>query len=128
MDVTRILLSMSFVGLSGFATAAEVNPVTSRTIPSLLDSQEVSIVTVEYAAGESTPAHRHHAHTFVYVLEGEIIMQVAGGEAVTLKAGQNFYENPHDVHVVSKNASATETAKFLVFFIKTPGAPATVME
>jgi hypothetical protein len=36
---------------------------------------------------------------------------------VTIKAGQTFYENPHDVHVKSENASATQPAKFLVLLL-----------
>ena len=34
-----------------------------------------------------------------------------------------FYENPDDIHVVSQNASDTESAKFLVHIIKTVGVP-----
>ena len=83
-----------------------------------IPGKEGMVQTVEYAPGASTEAHRHEAHTFVYVLEGAIVMQVQGGEAVTLKAGQTFYESPTDVHTVSRNASATEPAKFLVFFVK----------
>jgi len=51
-------------------------------------------------------------------------MQVEGGEPVTLLAGEIFYESPDDIHTVSKNASATETAKILVFLVKNKGAPA----
>jgi quercetin dioxygenase-like cupin family protein len=54
-------------------------------------------------------------HTFVYVLEGSIAMQVDGGRPVTLGPGQTFYESPSDTHAVSKNASASQPAKFLVF-------------
>ena len=50
-------------------------------------------------------------------------MQVKGAPELTLKAGETFYENPDDVHVVSRNASATEAAKFIAFFVKTKGAP-----
>lgn len=83
-----------------------------------IPGKEGMVLTVEYAPGASTEAHRHEAHTFVYVLEGAIVMQVQGGETVTLKAGQTFYELPTDVHTVSRNASATDPAKFLVFFVK----------
>jgi quercetin dioxygenase-like cupin family protein len=71
-------------------------------------------------------AHRHNAHVFVYVLEGSVVMQVKGGQEVTLKAGETFYEKPDDIHVVSKNASATAPAKILTFFVKDKGAPTTV--
>jgi len=73
---------------------------------------------VEYAPGAASEEHRHDAHTFVYVLEGSVVMQVKGGEAVTIGPGQTFYESPDDIHTVSKNASDSEPAKFLVFFIK----------
>ena len=53
-------------------------------------------------------------------------MQVAGGEAVTLTEGDTFYESPSDIHSVSRNASSSQPAKILVFFVKDVGAPATV--
>ena len=70
--------------------------------------------------------HRHNANVFVYVLEGAIVMQVKGGKEVTLTPGQTFYEGPDDIHVVSRNASKTQPAKFVVFFVKDKGAPAVV--
>ena len=81
------------------------------------------MITVDYAPGGSDPIHRDHAHTFVYVLEGSVAMQVKGEKEVTLTPGQTFYEGPNDVHVVSRNASDTKGAKFLVFFVKEEGAP-----
>jgi quercetin dioxygenase-like cupin family protein len=89
-------------------------------------AQEATMVTVEYAPGGSSPEHRHNAHVFVYVLEGSVVMQVKGGKEVTLGPGQTFYESPEDVHTVSRNASATQPARFLVFFAKPKGTPLTV--
>jgi hypothetical protein len=34
-----------------------------------------------------------------------------------------LYEGPDDIHVVGRNASKTEPAKFLVVFVKNKGAP-----
>ena len=79
---------------------------------------------VEYPPGGADPVHRHNANAFVYVLEGSVIMQVKGSEPVTLHAGQTFYEGPNDIHVVGRNASKTEPAKFLVVLVKNKGAPA----
>lgn len=84
--------------------------------------KEGTMLTVEYAPGAATPKHRHNAHTFVYVLEGSIVMQAEGGQAVTLGPGQTFYESPADIHAVSKNASTSQPAKFLVFLLKDKGA------
>ena len=88
--------------------------------------REALMITVEHAPGGSSPVHRHNAHAFGYVLEGSILMQLKGGEQLTLTPGQTFYEGPDDVHVVDRNASSTKPAKFLVVMIKDKGAPALV--
>lgn len=106
-------------------TAAEVTPLMSRALP-FLQGQEGMMLTVEYLPGEQSAPHRHDAHTFVYVLEGSVVMQVTGQPEVLLQTGGTFYESPADVHQVSRNASDTEPAKFVVFFIKPQGSPATV--
>jgi quercetin dioxygenase-like cupin family protein len=89
-----------------------------------IEGREAVVLEVEYPPGVASASHRHNAHTFVYVLAGTVVMQVAGGEPQTLVAGQTFYESPDDVHTVSRNASDTEPAKILVFFIKMKDAPA----
>jgi quercetin dioxygenase-like cupin family protein len=91
-----------------------------------IPGKEGTMLTVTYPPGGSSPAHRHNANVFVYVLEGAVVMQVAGGEEVTLKAGQTFYESPSDIHSVSRNASTTAPAKILVFAVKAQGAPLTM--
>jgi len=91
-----------------------------------IPGKEGVMLTVEYPPGNSSPVHRHNAHAFIYVLEGSIVMQVRGGEQVTLTPGQTFYEGPEDVHVVGRNASQTKPAKFVVFFVKDKGAPVVV--
>jgi quercetin dioxygenase-like cupin family protein len=85
--------------------------------------REGRMIEVSYPPGAQDMVHRHDAHAFVYVLEGQIIMQLKGQPAVTLKAGQTFYEGPTDVHVVGRNASNTEPARFVVVLLKAKGAP-----
>jgi quercetin dioxygenase-like cupin family protein len=85
--------------------------------------KEGLMLEVSYPPGARDMVHRHDAHAFVYVLEGQIIMQLKGKPAVTLKAGQTYYEGPTDVHVVGRNASDTEPARFVVVLLKAKGAP-----
>ena len=107
------------------ATGAEVAMLFKQDLPDM-PGKAGQLLTVEFAPGEVSAPHRHNAHTFVYVLEGSVVMQVQGGEAKTLTAGQTFYENPDDIHTVANNASDTEPAKILVFFIKDSDAPASM--
>ena len=105
------------------AQNSKVTPLVTKDLAGLAGKEAV-MLTVEYPPGASSSKHRHNAHTFVYVLEGSIVMQVEGGKETNLGPGQTFYESPDDVHVVSKNASNSQPAKFLVFFVKDKGAPA----
>jgi quercetin dioxygenase-like cupin family protein len=98
----------------------------THELAGMIDGKEGAMVLVEYAPGGSDAEHRHHAYAFVYVLEGAVVMQVKGGQEVTLGPGQTFSESPGDVHTVSRNASTTQPAKFLVVFVKEKGAPITV--
>ena len=104
------------------AQEAKVTPLMSKDLPDF-PGKEGLMITVEYPPGSSDPIHRHNADAFVYVLEGSIIMQVKGGEPVTLTPGQTFYEGPNDIHVVGRNASNTKPAKFIVFLVKDKNAP-----
>lgn len=114
--------------LTGLVTAAVLAAGAAKSVP--LRSQPLDgipnkvadMATVEYAPGGSTPAHRHHAHVLVYVLEGALEMGVNGKEPVTVSAGQTFYESPTDVHTISRNASKTAGAKFLVVLIHDQGS------
>jgi quercetin dioxygenase-like cupin family protein len=121
---------LALLCLTGGTSSPQEAVVTALMSKDLLESpgKELSMVTVEYAPGGVDPIHRHNAHAFVYVLEGSIIMQVKGGRQVTLIPGQTFYEGPGDVHVVGRNASGTQKAKFLVFLVKDKGAPILVPE
>ena len=91
-----------------------------------IQDQEIVVLTVNYPPGVASDKHRHNAHTFVFVLEGTVVMQVAGGDEKTLGVGEHFYETPADVHTVSRNASDTEPATILVYFVKEKEAPLTV--
>jgi len=125
--VLTLLLSVGLCLISGtlMAQPAKVTDLMSKVLTDI-SGKEGLMITVEYLPGGSDPIHRHNAHAFVYVLEGSVVMQVKGGKEVTLGPGQTFYESPKDVHTVSRNASTTNPAKFLVFFVKQKGAPTTV--
>jgi quercetin dioxygenase-like cupin family protein len=130
--MTRPLLiagwvTSAFLSVVGMAAAqtTQVTPLLSRDLVGV-PGKEGAMYLVEYPPGAGDPVHRHFANVFVYVLEGSIVMQVKGAAPVTLHPGQTFYEGPNDIHVVGRNASTTEPAKFLAFFVKQKGAPVLV--
>ncbi|WP_223520751.1 cupin domain-containing protein [Pseudomonas sp. GL-B-19] len=78
------------------------------------------MIEVDYEPGQSSIAHKHEGTAMAYVISGEIISQVKGEQPVTYKAGQYWYEPAGSEHLVSKNASATQPAKLLVFMVLSP--------
>ncbi len=127
MNSMRTLISVTicFFAMSLSAQETSVTPLFQTDLDDI-EGREGLMVIVDYPPGVSSAAHRHNAHTFVFVLEGSVVMQVEGEERVVLGPGQIFYETPEDIHAVSMNASTTEPAKILVLFVKHQGAPVTV--
>ncbi len=60
------------------------------------------MLTVNYAPGQASIAHKHEGTAMAYVLEGAITSQVKGEPAKTYKAGEFWYEAAGSEHLVSK--------------------------
>jgi quercetin dioxygenase-like cupin family protein len=126
MTFTKLILALACLMPGALvAQEAKVTELMSKDLTKCPGEEGVMMI-VDYPPGNVDPIHRHNAHAFVYVLEGSIVMQVRGGKEVTLTPGQTFYEGPDDVHVVGRNASKTEPAKFVLFFVRDKGAPVLV--
>ena len=117
MPVLSFLIAGTLIGQD-----AMVTPLISKDLAEC-PGKEGLMITVVYPPGASDPIHRHNAYAFLYVLEGSVVMQLKGGNEVTLTPGQTFYEGPNDIHTVGRNASNTKPAKFIVFLVKEKGAP-----
>jgi quercetin dioxygenase-like cupin family protein len=102
----------------------KVNPLFQKELAGHADEQ-VSMTLVTYPPGTSSKPHKHHGPVFVYVVEGSVELQVKGGPLTRVDAGGTFYEAPGDIHVVSRNASATQPAKLLAFIVGKSGTPVT---
>jgi len=121
-SVASLAALLCCVLLVSHANAAEVKQLMAKPLPEL-PGKEAVMLEVSYPPGAKDMVHRHDAHALVYVLEGTIQMQLEGGPLVTLKAGDTFYEGLDDVHVVGRNASDSEPARFVVVLLKRQGAP-----
>lgn len=116
------LLSCAPLSAARAGEPGRVTELMTRTLANA-PGKEVTMITVDYAPGATDPVHRHDASAFIYVLDGTIEMQMEGGDKVTLRAGETFYEEPRRVHAVGRNPSDTDSAKFVVFLVKDTGAP-----
>jgi quercetin dioxygenase-like cupin family protein len=98
-----------------------------HALPRLNGAQlKATIVEVHYGPGESSPQHSHPCAVIGYILEGSLRTKVAGEPESIYKTGESFYEAPNGVHEISANASATEPATFLAYFVCDHDTPLSV--
>jgi quercetin dioxygenase-like cupin family protein len=90
------------------------------------EHSNVTLLEVSYPPSGSSRPHRHPCPVVAYVVDGSIRMQVQGGAEHVYEAGEAFYEDPTDVHLVSANASSKTAAKFVAFFVCRDDAPLSV--
>jgi quercetin dioxygenase-like cupin family protein len=72
-------------------------------------------------AGATGSKHRHPGPTFVYVLEGTVEIELEGAPAKLYRAGDSFYEDAHQLHISTRNLSATEPARILAYHLSHTG-------
>lgn len=124
--LSTLLVSASICLAGTLAAAADndatVTPLMKKDLPNY-PGKEGLMISVEYGPGGSSEAHKHEANAFVYVLEGSIVMQLKGQKEVTVSPGETFYEGPSDIHLVSRNASKSKPARFIVVLLKNKDAP-----
>lgn len=114
-------------GVASITQAGIARQVIAQRMPQL-DGKNLTttLVEVSYPPGGASQAHSHPCAVIAYVLEGEIESQVQGQPAAIYKAGQTFYEPPHGVHAISRNASQTRPARLLAYFLCDQPGPLTV--
>jgi quercetin dioxygenase-like cupin family protein len=105
----------------GAAQSSQAKPVTRtemfrQALPDVR-GKEVIVVSMEYAPGAESTKHRHPGPVFAYVARGAIVSQLGTEPPVTYGEGEMWYEAPGAIHSISRNASETESAKLIAFFV-----------
>ena len=117
-----LLVPAATAQTAGGAPQSSRKVLMAKDLPDL-PGKEAMVYIVEYPPGTNNPPHRHNGNVFLHVLEGQLNAQVKGGELTVLNPGSTYYESPTDIHVVSRNPSATVPAKAIIFIIHDKGAP-----
>jgi quercetin dioxygenase-like cupin family protein len=119
LGVARAAAASSPASAAGIVHVLSQQPLAGRT------GTDVTILTVDYPPGGSTPPHEHPGTTYAYVLQGSVISKLDDGPTQTFTKGQMWTEQPQEHHIISRNASSTEPAKLLVLMIAPHGAQLT---
>ena len=123
--------AMTFVGPLRAQTAPAPTQRIDVMTQALADipGREVRITLLDLMPGHASPPHRHpNHHVFGYIVEGTYEWKIDDGAVQVFKPGEAFYEPPGVLHAVSRNASATDRAKVVVFMVADAKQPSTVGE
>ena len=124
--LSRIALNLLLLGDAAASvgiTATEQGTTQSRVaiahgLPAMPGTRlKSTLVEVTYRPGAGSVSHTHPCPVIGYVLRGAIRFQENTEPEVVFHAGESFYEPANAIHKVSANASNTEDAKFLAFFV-----------
>jgi len=95
--------------------------VLQRTELKAAPGWEAILVDRTLPPGAESGKHTQSGNEIVYIQEGAVTLDVAGKAPQTIKAGEAFTTSAGQVHNV-KNASPTEVAKALAFYVAKKGA------
>lgn len=138
----RVVLKIAGGVIFGIAIAAATATVATQTAtkhpmkPLLekdLDSYAgnalmLNVAEITFPPGATSTKHRHPGPTFVYVLQGAVEIALEGAAPKVYRAGDSFYEEPHQLHVSTRNVSETEPAKILAYQLSHKGEALTTPE
>jgi quercetin dioxygenase-like cupin family protein len=79
--------------------------------------REVVVARGEFEAGAAAPKHTHHGEEIGYILEGELLVELAGKPAVKLKAGDTFFIPAGQVHS-AKNVGKTTVIAISTYVVE----------
>jgi quercetin dioxygenase-like cupin family protein len=80
---------------------------------------------LEFPPAYDGTKHRHPGPVVVCVLEGSLEISLEGQPAQTYNRGQCFSEEPHQLHIYTRNTSKTQPARIISYILSRNGEPLT---
>lgn len=125
MKLAAVLASVALLGTASVATAqelqeidkpaSEIEQVLAHEVELPAGAQEVRVVRVEVDPKTAAAWHTHPTPVYVYIVEGELVMEVEGKDTRTILAGEALAE-PLNARMRVKNMT-DQPAHVVVFQI-----------
>jgi quercetin dioxygenase-like cupin family protein len=78
---------------------------------------------LEFPPAFNGTKHRHPGPVVVCVLEGSLEIALEGQPPQTYNRGQCFSEEPHQLHIYTRNASKAQPARIISYILSRNGEP-----
>ena len=107
-------------------STAEDQPITRRELLRSdlagIEGKQTVIYVADVKPGGAGGKHTHYGDEFVYILEGQLIVEPVGKEPITLKVGDVGHLTSDVVHA-ARNGSGSQPATVLVILVVDKGKP-----
>ncbi|MGF1697148.1 cupin domain-containing protein [Vibrio kyushuensis] len=118
--LTTIISFSSAAGEEYVPKKATMQKLHQAPLPGV-DGKEMTVVHLAAPAGFISSKHTHPGPVYVYVLEGELTIELEN-ETKTFKAGE-LYPEEIDSAMIGKNSSSTDDLELLIFQVGDIGKP-----
>lgn len=108
-------------GKQEYVTTAKSKPIL-RSDLAASPGKEVQVLELELAPGWVGDRHYHTGDVFVYVLEGQFVLDVDGHERRTLGPGEIIHEAVN-AKMLARNGAQDKPTKLLLFQVGDKGEP-----
>ncbi len=98
------------------SSAAHPPGITRRVLqatPVESSGDELRLMAMEFPPGAASPVHLHPAVGLCYVVEGTAVSQYEGEPLKVFRAGDSYQDEAARKHLVFRNASGTNTLRFV---------------
>ena len=104
------------------APSEVLSPLMSEALPDV-EGKTFTAALVDFPPDARAVPHRHgDAYVYAYVLDGTVRSMLEGQPLRTYRQGEFWVEQPGTDHLVTANASGSDSARLLVVFISDTGA------
>lgn len=104
-----------------YVSTAKATPLLQADLQAF-PGKEVHVLEYELAPGWVGGKHYHTGDVFVYVREGEFVVDVEGQSRKTFRPGQVYHE-PVNVNMIARNGSTNKPTKILLFQVGNKAEP-----
>lgn len=108
-----------------YKSTAKQNKILQDSL-AVIEGKEVNIIAVEFPPGWVGERHYHTGDVFVYVQEGEFIVDVEGENRKSFGPGEVYHEAVNKV-MQARNGSQNSHTKVLLFQVGNKGEPLMIL-
>lgn len=123
-NIVLAMLCCVLVSAQGTPEAVRETVLVKKDISGYAGSDmALTVRELEFPPGFVGTKHRHPGPVVVCIIDGSLEIALEGAPAKTYERGQCFTEEPHQLHLYTRNPSTTAPARIISYILSRNGEP-----